>query len=151
MPEPLYFYTKTMPYWGLSNFSPPGFEADGMFWPTVEHFFQAQKFEAAEIRERIRRAPTPKEARSLGQSRSLPVRRDWDAVRESVMLRALRLKFRVPAARALLLSTQDRLLVESSPFDYFWAAGQDGSGQNRLGHLLMLVRDEIFNDATDQE
>ena len=148
MSEPLYFYTRTMPYWGLSNFSPPGFEADGAFWPTVEHFFQAQKFEAAKIRERIRLAQTPKEARSLGQSRSFPVRHDWDEVRESVMLRALRLKFRVPAARALLLSTEDRTLVESSPFDYFWAAGQDGSGQNRLGHLLMQVRQELCDDAS---
>ena len=135
-----------MPYWGLSNFSPPGFEADGSFWPTVEHFFQAQKFADPEIRERIRRALTPKEARSLGQSRSFPVRGDWDDVRESVMLRGLRLKFRVPAARALILSTQDRPLVESSPFDYFWAAGQDGSGQNRLGQLLVQVRDELCND-----
>lgn len=148
MAEPLYFYTKTMPYWELSNFSPPGFEADGMFWPTVEHFFQAQKFEAAAIRERIRRADTPKEARSLGQSRSFPLRGDWDQVRESVMLRALRLKFRVPAARTLLLSTGDRPLVESSPFDYFWAAGQDGSGQNRLGHLLAQVRQELRDGAS---
>jgi ribA/ribD-fused uncharacterized protein len=143
MSEPLYFYTKTMPYWGLSNFSPHGFEVDGAFWPTVEHFFQAQKFEASDIRERIRRAATPKDARSLGQSRSFPVRSDWDDARESVMLRALRLKFRVPAARALLLSTEDRPLIESSPFDYFLAAGQDGTGQNRLGHLLVQVRQEL--------
>lgn len=143
MSEPLYFYTKTMPYWGLSNFSPPGFEADGTFWPTVEHFFQAQKFSAPDIRERIRRALTPKEARSLGQSRSFPMRSDWDEVRESIMLRGLRLKFAVPAARALLLSTKDRPLVESSPFDYFWAAGQDGSGENRLGSLLVQVRGEL--------
>jgi N-glycosidase YbiA len=54
MAEPLYFYTKTMPFWGLSNFAPPGFENDGIFWPTVEHFFQAQKFESFEIRDRIR-------------------------------------------------------------------------------------------------
>ncbi len=58
------------------------------------------------------------------------------------MLRALRLKFAAPSAKALLLSTASRPLVESSPFDYFWACGQDGSGQNRLGHLLMQVRDE---------
>jgi predicted NAD-dependent protein-ADP-ribosyltransferase YbiA (DUF1768 family) len=62
------------------------------------------------------------------------------------MLRGLRLKYRVPAARELLLSTQDRPLVESSPFDYFWAAGQDGSGPNRLGQLLVQVRDELCSD-----
>ncbi|MDB5928301.1 MAG: hypothetical protein JWR60_8 [Polaromonas sp.] len=147
MQEPIYFYTRAMPFWGLSNFSPPGIEADGVYWPTVEHYFQAQKFEDIEIRERIRRALTPKDARSLGQSRAFPLSRDWDARREGVMLHALRLKFQAPQARALLLSTAKRVLVESSPFDYFWAAGQDGTGQNRLGHLLVQVRDEMNQDS----
>lgn len=143
MIEPLYFYTKTMPFWGLSNFAPPGVEIDSVFWPTVEHFFQAGKFGAAEIRERIRKAASPKDARALGQSRSFPIRPDWEQVREAVMLQALRVKFSAPAARELLISTGDRLLVESSPFDYFWGSGQDGTGRNRLGHLLMQVRTEV--------
>lgn len=141
--EPIYFYSKTMAFWGLSNFSPPGVEVEGEFWPTIEHFFQAQKFNDREVRERIRRASTPKEARALGQSRSFAIRPDWDTVREEVMLKALRLKFAVPKARDLLLSTGTRTLIESSPFDYFWACGQDGTGQNRLGQLLMLVRKEL--------
>ena len=147
MSEPLYFYTKTMPFWGLSNFSPPGVELEGSYWPTVEHFFQAQKFSEPEVRELIRKAATPKEARSLGQSRKFQLRPGWDAIREEVMLKGLRTKFNNPAARDLLLSTGDRMLVESSPFDYFWAAGQDGSGQNRLGHLLMQVRSELAQNA----
>jgi ribA/ribD-fused uncharacterized protein len=147
MDEPLYFYTKTMPFWGLSNFSPPGVELNGIYWPTVEHFFQAQKFAEPEAQQRIRQAATPKEARSLGQSRTFELRSDWNEVREEVMLRGLRLKFRNAAARELLLSTGNRMLVESSPFDYFWAAGQDGSGQNRLGHLLVQVRGELRQDG----
>ncbi len=147
MSDPIYFYTKTMPYWGLSNFSPPGFEADGVYWPTVEHYFQAKKFLDAKTQERIRRALTPKNARELGQSRSFTLRPCWDEMREEIMLSALRLKFTQPEARAVLLSTGDRMLVESSPFDYFWASGQDGSGQNRLGHLLMRVRRELWGAA----
>ncbi len=143
VPETLYFYTKTMPFWGLSNFAPPGIEAQGVYWHTVEHYFQAQKFAEPTARERIRRAATPKEARALGQSREYQLRKDWDDVREHVMLDALRLKFRNPEAKALLLSTNDRPLVEASPFDYIWAAGQDGSGLNRLGQLLVQVRSEL--------
>ena len=134
-----------MPYWGLSNFSPPGFEVDGQFWATVEHYFQAQKFLSPEARESVRVALSPKEARERGQSRKYPIRENWDAIREEVMLSALRLKFRRPEARDLLLSTGSRKLVESSPFDYFWGSGQDGSGQNRLGALLMQVREELRN------
>ena len=148
MDEPLYFYTKTMPFWGLSNFAPPGVEHGGVYWPTVEHYFQAQKFTEPNLRERIRQAATPKEARALGQSRTFKLRPEWDAIREEVMLAGLRIKFSFPQARELLLSTANRILVESSPFDYFWAAGKDGSGQNRLGHLLMQVRNELRqNDA----
>ena len=119
---------------------------NGVYWPTVEHFFQAQKFIEPAVQERNRHVATPKEARTIGQSRALNVRADWDEVREEVMLVALRIKFRAPAARELLLSTGGRMLVESSPFDYFWAAGQDGSGQNRLGHLLVQVRSELVRD-----
>lgn len=143
MEEPLYFYTRSMPFWGLSNFSPPGVELDGVYWPTVEHFFQAQKFTDREVQERIRLAATPKEARGLGQSRKFELRPGWDAIREEIMRIGLRIKFSNPAAGALLLSTGNRMLIESSPFDYFWGAGQDGSGQNRLGHLLMQIREEL--------
>ena len=146
--DPIYFYSKTMPFWGLSNFSPPGIEIDGFYWPTIEHFYQAKKFSDPAFRERIRLAATPKEARALGQTRSMTIRRDWDSVREEVMLAALRVKFQVPSARERLLSTGERPLVESSPFDYFWGCGQDGSGRNRLGQLLMLVRGELKNKGS---
>jgi N-glycosidase YbiA len=145
--EPLYFYTKSMPFWGLSNFAPPGIEADGVYWETIEHYFQAQKFADASVRERIRLAETPKKARELGQSRSYPIRSDWDSVREEVMLFAMRRKYKVPSARELLLSTGSRELIESSPYDYYWACGKDGTGLNRLGHLLMRVRGELRSEA----
>lgn len=63
------------------------------------------------------------------------------------MLLAMRLKFKIPSARELLLSTGTRELVESSPYDYYWACGKDGTGLNRLGHLLMQVRAELNAEA----
>src|SRR6478609_2939466 len=56
---PICFYSKTADHHELSNFSPFGFEEDGVHWDTVEHYFQAQKFagpEHAAYRERIRLA-----------------------------------------------------------------------------------------------
>ena len=141
--DTIYFYTKNDPFYELSNFAPFGFEYDGVYWPTVEHFFQAQKFLDPEHRERIRRASSPRDARALGQSRAIPIRADWEAAREDVMYQALRLKFQRPALQSLLLGTGTRPLVEASPFDHFWGAGQDGSGQNRLGHLLERLRQEL--------
>ena len=141
--EPIYFYSRTGPFFELSNFAPFGFEADGKLWPTVEHYYQAHKFADTAFRERVRRTASAKEARALGQSRQAPIRPDWDTARQEVMLYALRLKFRRAELRALLLSTGDRELIEASPYDHFWGAGKDGTGRNRLGVLLMQVRSEL--------
>ena len=144
--DPIYFYTRTSDYFELSNFAPLGFEEDGVYWPTVEHYFQAQKFQgdaAAAHRERIRRARSPKEAKDLGRTREIPIRSDWDQVRDDVMLHALRRKFANLRLAELLLATGARPLVEASPIDDYWGSGAHGNGRNRLGELLAQVRREI--------
>ncbi len=42
MRDPICFYSRSGAYSEFSNFAPFGFEADGVFWPTMEHYFQAQ-------------------------------------------------------------------------------------------------------------
>ncbi|MEM9949678.1 MAG: NADAR family protein [Cyanobacteria bacterium P01_D01_bin.36] len=147
MPQSIYFYTKNDPYFELSNFYPQGFEEAGKYWPSVEHYFQGQKFDNAAYREKIRTSGSPKNAKTLGQSREYKLRDDWEAVKDDIMLHALRQKFRHPKLRQLLLETNDNDLIENSPYDKYWGIGQDGQGQNRLGKLLMQVRSEIQNDS----
>ena len=147
MASPIYFFRKGEPFSELSNFAFSEFEADGVRWPTVEHYFQAQKFKDAAHRERIRGARSPMEAKTLGQTRQVPIRSDWETVKEEVMKKALRLKFQNPHLRSLLLSTKNRMLVEDSPYDRYWGCGRDEKGKNRLGILLMEVRDEIRKAA----
>ena len=142
MDEPIYFYSKTDHFFELSNFYPQGFEEDGVYWPTVEHYFQAMKFKDQDYREKIRAASSPKQAKDLGRTRDLPIQRDWDSIRDGVMKHALRRKFAHPDLRQLLLSTGDRELIEKSPYDRYWGCGADGTGENKLGTLLMEVRDE---------
>ncbi len=135
------FYRAKDPFGELSNHSNHGFELDGLFWPTVEHYFQAQKFAGIEHAEAIRLAPTPMAAKRLGQRRDLSVRPDWEEVKESVMLRATLAKFETHAdACAVLLATGDDVLVEDAPTDYYWGCGADGSGLNRYGYVLMQAR-----------
>ena len=43
----------------------------------------------------------------------------------------------------LLLDTGDRKLVEHTSRDSYWGDGGDGSGQNKLGKLLMRLREEL--------
>jgi ribA/ribD-fused uncharacterized protein len=80
----------------------------------------------------------------MGRERHRPLRGDWESIKETVMLEALRAKFTQHAAlHALLLSTGDALLVEHTTNDAYWGDGGDGSGLNRLGALLVQVRDEL--------
>ncbi|WP_081942945.1 NADAR family protein [Myxosarcina sp. GI1] len=120
--------------------------AEGLYWSTVEHYFQAMKFpdqQYSDYREQIRLARSPAIAKKLGQTRDYPLREDWEEVKEKVMLYALRKKFSHPKMQAKLLRTRERHLYENSPYDYYWGIGKDHEGQNRLGELLMLVRAEL--------
>ena len=150
MAKPIYFYSKTNEWFELSNFYPQGFEEDGLYWPTVEHYFQAQKFagqDYADYRERIRTSVSPQHAKTLGRTQKVPIRADWDEVRDSVMLYALRRKFAQPKLKEVLLATKNRELIENSPFDTYWGIGRSGAGKNRLGVLLMQVRSELISGA----
>lgn len=140
----IYFYSTNDRYGELSNFARYGIELDGQWWPTTEHYFQAQKFEDAAYREQIRTAKTPKLAAELGRSRDLPLRDDWEQIKDQVMYRAVLKKFQThPELRDLLLATGDEAIVENAAGDYYWGCGKDGTGQNKLGSILMRVREEL--------
>src|SRR5262245_40688453 len=131
---PILFYSHTKgPYVCLSNFSPHPFELDGLTWPTVEHYFQAAKFPGSDHAEAIRLAKTPYLAKRLGRTESIPLRADWEDVRDDVMRRAVRRKFETYAdIRTLLLETGDEELIEDAKNDYYWGRGARGTGKNRL-------------------
>lgn len=125
----------------LSNFAPTPVTIDGTTYPTTEHYFQAMKSIAPARQRFIALAPTPAEAKRRG--RAVPLRPDWESVKEAVMLRALRAKFaQNPRAREHLLATGGLPIRESAPWDGYWGTGRDGCGLNRLGELLMQVREE---------
>jgi ribA/ribD-fused uncharacterized protein len=138
------FYSVREAYGAFSNFAPYPIELDGLSWPTVEHYFQAQKFAGTAHAEAIRQIPSPMFAARMGRSRARPLRSDWELVKDEIMLRAVHAKFAQHAQlAALLLSTGDALIVEHSRRDYYWGDGADGTGENRLGHILMQVRAEL--------
>ena len=44
----------------------------------------------------------------------------------------------------MLLSTGNQVLIEHSN-DRYWGDGLDGTGQNKLGKILMEVRDKLIS------
>lgn len=131
----------------LSNFAYSPIQEKGIIYPTVEHYFQAQKTLNPLERQKIAAADTPGQAKRAG--RQVTLRGDWEEVKEQVMLDALRMKFAQSEMREKLLSTGDVELIEGTLWhDNIWGDCKCQKcanivGQNKLGKLLMQVRSEI--------
>lgn len=144
MKKTIRFYSTKEEYGCFSNFAPYPIEVDGQLWPTSEHYFQAQKFEDADYREKIRTTKSAMIAARLGRSRKVPIKANWNAIKDDVMLKAVQAKFAQHAElRSILLSTGDAEIIEHTTNDRYWGDGGDGTGKNMLGQILMQVRDEI--------
>jgi len=138
------FYTVNEAYGEFSNFALYPIKLKGKYWPTIEHYFQAQKFAETAQEERIRKAKSPMLAAQLGRNRKIRIVKNWDKKRDNVMYDALKAKFtQHKDLQKLLLETKDSLLVEHTRLDNYWGDGGDGSGKNRLGKLLMKLRTKL--------
>ena len=126
----------------LSNFATSTIVWEGPDYPTVEHAYQASKTLDPQVRQRIREAKSPGDARRLGRTASL--RPDWERKRFHVMRQLLAQKFNtLRDLQELLLATGDAWLVEANTWgDTYWGVS-DGKGANHLGLLLMELRLEL--------
>ncbi len=127
----------------LSNFYPVRLCLWHMKFSCAEAALQAARFlDRPEVAARFTRL-NGEEAWRLGQKLGYQQRADWYKVRENLMLEVLRAKFgQHPKLEELLVATGDAYLVDTSSRDIFWASGREGNGRNRLGYLLMQLREE---------
>ena len=131
----------------LSNFYPVTVTLDGEQYAAVEDAFQAAKTLDMKQRRLIQLCQTPAEARKCG--RRVTLRPDWNEIKLDVMLQLLRQKFSRPDLKALLLATEDAVLIEGNTHhDNFWGnctckRCAEIEGENHLGKLLMQVREEM--------
>lgn len=130
-------------YYGwLSNFWPCQVFYEGHIFPSSENAYQAAKVYPEQ------RIPflTCSATRSKILGRQGQIRNDWEQVKESIMLEVLQNKF-APTTRLCdkLIMTEGHDLVEGNFWnDTYWGVCK-GIGQNRLGVLLMQVRQERLN------
>src|SRR5262245_59473777 len=140
----IHFFSKSETHREFSNFAPFAIDLDGKRWPTTEHYYQAQKFADAGLQAKIRQAEKPIIAKNLADKHRDKLRSDWDATKDDVMYRAVRRKFELHGElRDLLLATGEEEIAESAPNDYYWGVGREGTGQNRLGKIIMRIRAEL--------
>lgn len=126
----------------LSNFFPSMICFNGKAYATVEHAFQAFKMTCDADHDAVRTARSPGLAKKLG--RSLERRADWEHIKDDVMLACLRQKFQLHQQLSIwLVETKPNELIEGNTWgDVYWGVCK-GKGQNKLGQLLMKVREEI--------
>lgn len=130
----------------LSNYYNSPITHDGITYPTNEHFFQAMKTLKIDEKWAIAAADTPGQAKRMG--RSVTLRSDWETIKSYYMELGLRLKFQNPDLAAKLIATGDEELIEGNYWhDNIWGSCTcekcGNKGENRLGKLLMTIRNEL--------
>ncbi|MCE8012879.1 NADAR family protein [Billgrantia desiderata] len=126
-------------YRWLSNFAPAEVKWDGVTYLTVEHAYQAAKFQEPAVRRKVGEAPNPGGAKL--RARLWPITTpNWDTAKVAVMEELLTQKFDHPDFARQLLGTGDAYLEEGNHWgDVFWGVCK-GEGENWLGRLLMEQR-----------
>lgn len=117
---------------------------------SVEHAYVASRTLDPGQRAWIRREPNPYHAKRMGSQ--LTLRPDWKDIKLHVMETLVREKFtRHPDLAEQLLATGDVELVERNHWgDTFWGVC-NVQGENHLGRILMLVRDELRGSIAEEQ
>jgi len=149
--ETIEFNSKSAYYSELSNFHLSPFMLEGKMWPTVEHYFQAQKFPAdPDLQERIRAAKKSLGAKRFGQTKTFAFRDDWETIKDTVMYTGIKAKFQQnPELATILAGTGAAWLIEKAPRDSYWGSGPNGCGKNKTGHIIMRVRAELTSQPSN--
>jgi hypothetical protein len=122
----------------------------------------------------VHKAESPTRAAEIGRTPGNPLREDWnkpapewemvkrfavnpmvddgrgiglaiELTKDLVMYEVVYAKFNQNKdIQAILLETGDSPLVENSIHDPYWGIGSSGTGVNRLGRVLMAVREALI-------
>lgn len=140
----IYFYKEFGELGYLASYSLHGFNKDGIYWKTVEHYYQAHKFDDDEVKNMIINAQTPKIASTIGRDRKYKLREDWEQVKDKIMYDAVLAKFlEHPDLAEKLLKTGEEEIIEETVKENYWGCGSQKQGLNMYGKILCRVRDEL--------
>ena len=125
----------------LSNFYHSPVKYRNLIYLNAEAAFQAQKESCEKDKEQYTRM-NPAQAKLVGRNCNL--REDWEDIKEQTMYEIVSAKFTQNKNLAkLLLDTGDAYLEEGNWWhDTTWGVC-NGVGENKLGKILMRVREEL--------
>ena len=105
-------------------------------------------FQAQKCPDRVEEFVNLKASEGKALGRKVKIRKDWDSVKDKIMYEILYCKFtQNKNLKENLLNTGDEYLQEGNDwYDVYWGVDiHTGKGLNRLGTLLMKVREELRN------
>jgi len=129
----------------LRNDYPCKITVGQLTFSSVEHAFQAVKLLDPDLQQKIADTSSVADAISIGRDRNNEIWDDWDRGRSlRVMEYLVRQKFFTDENLIeQLVETGDKSIEMQRPGDSYWGIGNDGNGENHLGHILMHIRDEL--------
>ena len=143
----------------LSQWYPSRFTVDGWEYFSAEQYMMAEKaklFNDEESWKKIYLATDPKTIKQLGRNVKNFNSTIWDNAKFDIVVKGNYRKFvQNDKLKNYLLSTNDDILVEASPYDKVWGVGLRASdplildektwqGENLLGKALMNVRNDLY-------
>lgn len=126
-------------YYFLSNFSPSKITLNGYTFDNGESAFQSFKDLSMQ---HTYVGTIPSYAKRKGRQGRL--RKDWESIKDQIMYDVVKAKFtQNEDLKQKLLDTGYEILIEGNDWnDTYWGMC-NGVGENMLGRILMLVREEI--------
>ncbi len=143
-----FYRANERPYGAFSNLYRREIQFEGDTYPTAEHAYQAGKPRRPEVKAWLMAAPTPALLAMAAHGLYYwDISPGWSTLKFDRMKRVLKAKFsQHEDLKQLLLDTRTARLVESatvdSPVNRLWGE-VSGVGQNKLGELLMEVREDL--------
>ena len=146
----------------FSQWYPSEFKVDGISYNCAEQYMMAEKaklFGDNKIRKQIMKTNSPREQKALGRKVSNFDAGKWNSVARDIVYKGNLAKFsQNKDLQKELLTTEDKTLVEASPYDKIWGIGlaaddpnatrpENWKGTNWLGEVLMRVRDELRKET----
>jgi ribA/ribD-fused uncharacterized protein len=133
----------------MARNSPHPFQLDGYLWPTIEHYYQAFKFDDSDYQMKILAAETAAQAKNLGNALLKRKRADFKQVRTTLITRAAYTQAKTyKSISDRILETGSEKLVENSQFDYYWGCGRDHRGDNHYGQTMMKIRSKLLDELS---
>lgn len=136
-------------YYFLSNFFSSKIEHEGRVYDNGEAMFHSFKNDNPKYKDSLV-GIDPSSAKKFG--REVHLRRDWEEVKDECMYITVKAKFtQNQDLKEKLLATGDAMLIEGNTWnDKYWGVCY-GKGKNKLGQILMRVREELKEEILKGE